>query len=90
MRRDPSYDYRPLELPRFPLLVIGGLIIAILGYLGYSESLSARPSARVYVPLASSTSSPTSSKVAYFVADGKTLAVSLKARPAAFNVASRD
>lgn len=89
MRHDPSSQYRPLEMPRFPLLVIGGLIIGILVYLGYGATSAPKASAKIYVPLATSSSSQAEPKVAYFVVNGETLAVSLQHRATAFRVASR-
>ncbi len=89
MRHDPSSQYRPLEIPRFPLLVIGCLITGILAYLGYGATFAPKASTKIYVPLAASSSSQADPTVAYFVANGETLAVSLEHRPTAFKVASR-
>ena len=89
MRHDPSSQYRPLEVPRFPLLVIGGLIMGILAYLGYGATFGHKASTKIYVPLAASPSSQVEPRIAYFVVNGETLAVSLEHRPPAFKVASR-
>lgn len=89
MRHDPSSQYRPLEVPRFPLLVIGGLIMGILAYLGYAATFGHKVSTKIYVPLAASPSSQAEPTTAYFFVNGQTLAVSLEHRTAAFKVASR-
>ena len=89
MRHDPSSQYRPLEMPRFPLFVIGSLIIGILAYLGYGATFTPKASTKIYVPLTPSLSSQTEPKVVYFVVNGETLAMSLKHRSPTFNVASR-
>jgi len=44
-------------MPRFPLFVIGGLIIGIPVYLGYGATSAPKASAKIYVPLATSSSS---------------------------------
>jgi hypothetical protein len=89
MRYDPSSRYRPLETPRLPLLIIGGLIIAILAYLGYGATSAPKASAKIYVPLATSSSSQAEPNVAYFIVNGETLAMPIEHRPTAFKVASR-